>query len=113
MPGASVALITKAWKALAAVAVLVFAVAFWITAFNDVRPLTGLVPTQWYCWDNGDPRPHPYDSVLASDHPCSYDELPESFRRSHRILDPASGDEATRNWVAPTPIASKGWYTAD
>jgi hypothetical protein len=40
IPGTSV---TKTWRVMAAVAVIVFAVAFLMTAFNDVKPLSGFV----------------------------------------------------------------------
>jgi hypothetical protein len=74
---------TRPRKVLSAFVVLVVAVAFWMTAFNDVKPILGgpdwsLVP--WYCYDHGEPRPHLEDAAYL-DHPCSQDELPISLRR--------------------------------
>ena len=65
-------------------AVLVMSFAILVSRGSPVEqtlggPIGAHIP--WYCWDNGEPRPHIEDAKYL-DHPCAEDELPPVARGS-------------------------------
>ena len=76
---------TRRWRMPVVVVVATLVVSFAVLMFlgSQVPKRFGGVGAwiPWYCWDNGEPRPHTEDAKYL-DHPCTEDELPPVARGS-------------------------------